>query len=521
MDSALGHEYKGSPRSGSKRKRGDGLAGGETVGMDPNKRARSDVKEPTTTPMTDVDVDDDPNDKVNAKTNTNTNTNANANATSSLRAITQQLTCTLCLVVPLEPMMPECQHLLCSVCMDGPFKQKPGEAPCPTCRQPMKKADILPLQQRSRALWAILCELRIQCGHDECGWSGRHADWKRHCSEECDARQMRCPTCPATGTPAELRDQHQCPNEILACPCCSDPFPRHELADHHPSNPNPNQPDACATRAPCPRGCGQAFRRTEVQHHLATSCPLELVPCLWCKEVMPRKALDAHDHPTASDSQHHSVAGARALATELTQARTLLDQFAVGTFSVDQVKPDGTVQSTIETIDRRWTANTLVHRVVRPAHAGHCDVWFGSQRLSPSTPLYAAQDPNAPIVIALYPTVASPAPTAKPSAVGAPEPPLEPRLRLVHVTVRRGRSGGSAKPDGGKAAADGPRQPAPTSSHHIPVNAACTPLFLLHLCQSVLDPTIQKLRTRDGQTLLPKSPPLATDVQALTAVAID
>ena len=143
----------------------------------------------------------------------------------------------------------------------GARLQREGK-PCPMCKEPnfMTHAD--------KYYKRVVNSLKVRCPHKGrgCEWIGNLGDLDQH-ANVCPKRPWRCQYCDFTAAYSVGANEHlpQCPK-----------FPE-----------------------PCPNRCEVGtVQRCDLESHLATECPLQLVACEFsragCTEKVPRKDLARH-----------------------------------------------------------------------------------------------------------------------------------------------------------------------------------------------------------------------------------
>ena len=110
----------------------------------------------------------------------------------------------------------------------------------------------------------------------------------------CPFVQLECCYCKGKFQRQFLRDHKKdaCPKRSFTCVSCNDYKSTFEdvITNHTP---------ICPCRVvPCPNNCGESLQRKNVDNHLNSSCPLEVVNCSFsfagCEERLPRKDMPAH-----------------------------------------------------------------------------------------------------------------------------------------------------------------------------------------------------------------------------------
>lgn len=120
-------------------------------------------------------------------------------------------------------------------------------------------------------------------------------------------------------TPSEGYKKVGCPYVLLDCCYCGDKFQRQFIIDHEKEK-CMKRPHACTScnaykstfedvvtshisvcphkSVLCPNSCGESLQRKNLDDHLNTNCPLEVIKCLFsqvgCETKLPRKEMASH-----------------------------------------------------------------------------------------------------------------------------------------------------------------------------------------------------------------------------------
>ena len=91
-----------------------------------------------------------------------------------------ELTCAICLNVPLHPVMTSCQHLFCRDCLAQYQQQNEEISRCPTCRveSPQRPAALV----AGSLVYRIWSKTNARCGNCDrgCPWIGSISDLEAH-----------------------------------------------------------------------------------------------------------------------------------------------------------------------------------------------------------------------------------------------------------------------------------------------------------------------------------------------------
>ena len=211
-----------------------------------------------------------------------------------------QVECSICLCVLDNPHMIDCKcgAIFCQLCIQPTLNEK---RPCPLCNNPFSLSIPNPSVQRGINSLQVYCSLR-EAG---CEWVGELRALPEHLNDD-----IRLDNYKSSG----------CPFLQLKCCYCSKEFKRQYVLEHEKNKclKRPYKCDTCnefestyeavttehvnicpCGLVPCPNDCGVVeLQRKNLDDHLATTCPLEMVSCSFsyagCKEKLPRKDMPAH-----------------------------------------------------------------------------------------------------------------------------------------------------------------------------------------------------------------------------------
>ena len=130
---------------------------------------------------------------------------------------------------------------------------------------------------------------------NKCGEQLPLNEMSTHLETECPLEPVRCPYakfgCQKRGERSLLAEHvKNCPLRAVKCQYCENEIKLSELTSHH---------DVCSEYPiTCTRLCTLQMLRKELDAHLATSCPLEIVKCPFaehgCEEKTERRQMDQH-----------------------------------------------------------------------------------------------------------------------------------------------------------------------------------------------------------------------------------
>ena len=205
--------------------------------------------------------------------------------------------CSICLCVLHEPRLIDCTcgASFCQQCIEPTLKE--GK-PCPLC------ISSFTTSFPDRRLQRTLNSLQVYCSFKEvgCEWVGELGGLCEHLNVSpsddykdsgCPFVQLECCYCKGKFQRQFLHDHEKdsCPKRPFTCACCSEYSSTFEAVQHH-------APVCPSGVVPCPNNCGESLQRKNVENHLNSTCPLEVVNCSFsfagCEERLPRKDMPAH-----------------------------------------------------------------------------------------------------------------------------------------------------------------------------------------------------------------------------------
>ncbi|GKY99490.1 hypothetical protein MPSEU_000903200 [Mayamaea pseudoterrestris] len=97
--------------------------------------------------------------------------------------LSAHLTCSICLNIPVDPVLTQCQHLFCNSCL-------PRAGNCPNCRAPNTRPTAM---AAGSILYRIWSDVNVKCGNCDrnCQWTGSISDAKQHCRPVDDAEALK------------------------------------------------------------------------------------------------------------------------------------------------------------------------------------------------------------------------------------------------------------------------------------------------------------------------------------------
>lgn len=220
-------------------------------------------------------------------------TMASINECDSEPILKEQLHCQLCSVTLENQLLTSCcSNNVCESCMKS---TQEGVDHCPLCKSEPVNETIDKQFQR------LIDEQIVHCSQKErgCSWEGKQVDLKDHLDssdkEGCQYVLTPCLECKKKVYRSELK-QHmdeECQLRPYECEFCKNYSSTFEdvTIQHYFECPD--------FLMPCPNQCiNEKFKRGELDEHLLTTCPNEVVPCTFsemgCTEKMKRSDLQKH-----------------------------------------------------------------------------------------------------------------------------------------------------------------------------------------------------------------------------------
>ena len=96
--------------------------------------------------------------------------------------VPEDLTCTICMTVAMDPRITPCQHVFCKSCINSALGISPL---CPIDRQECFVHQLIPLQG---CLFRIWSSTKVKCGNGGCTWNGSIEDYPQHVNQ-CNIAQ--------------------------------------------------------------------------------------------------------------------------------------------------------------------------------------------------------------------------------------------------------------------------------------------------------------------------------------------
>ena len=110
---------------------------------------------------------------------------------------------------------------------------------------------------------------------------------KMHEEVLCRFSVVSCPHCNLLMSAADLRDQHDCPKQLVQCKLCNEWVENQNLAEH-------DKHCSLATTRLCPKGCGQYIPIKLLVDHKLHHCEEREIKCEKCLTPMKAKELGRH-----------------------------------------------------------------------------------------------------------------------------------------------------------------------------------------------------------------------------------
>lgn len=199
--------------------------------------------------------------------------------------VSEEFVCPICLLVLKEPHLTSCcGHHFCETCVT---RIKSEGRACPFCKEKSFETLIDKSVQRK------VNSLQMSCPMEGCGWVESLSSYETHL-QTCGYVRMSCDN--GCGRKVfrlclDIHKEKHCLLRPFSCSHCGHEATWQEIVKDHYL--------VCQKYpVPCPSKCGGKMARMEVDEHLATNCPLAVVPCKFsfagCSEKMCRKDVVAH-----------------------------------------------------------------------------------------------------------------------------------------------------------------------------------------------------------------------------------
>eukprot|EP00899_Mesostigma_viride_P022327 jgi/Mesvir1/3279/Mv25098-RA.1 len=228
------------------------------------------------------------------------------------RPIPEDLLCTKCSKVMIEPMEEECQHPACRLCLElwMVANQTCPAAGCTASLNPMY------LRPAHRSIRNRLSAMEVTCDNafDGCEEVVQFQALPDHLSV-CPKAKVPCSHdgCPEAEIMREVLYQHQegCQYRIVTCNLCNESMKQGELQEHMAKT-CPNVEVACKHNG----GCGRMVPRGVLAHHVEQACGRAIVACTipGCGHMVARGDLKHHLEVAVP---HHMAALSAALQLQL------------------------------------------------------------------------------------------------------------------------------------------------------------------------------------------------------------
>ena len=210
-----------------------------------------------------------------------------------------QVECSVCLCVLHDPHIIDCKcgASFCQPCIQPTLKEK---KPCPLCNKPFSLSIPNPSLQRTINGLEVCCSFK-EAG---CEWVGELGAMAEHLNDDikldsykssgCFFMQLRCCFCKQEFQRRYMleHETNKCLKRPFKCDCCH----KYESTFEDVTTKHVNV--CLCGLVPCPNDCGASLQRKNIDDHVATNCPLEIVSCTFsyagCEEKLPRKDMPAH-----------------------------------------------------------------------------------------------------------------------------------------------------------------------------------------------------------------------------------
>lgn len=104
-----------------------------------------------------------------------------------LDQVPDDILCSICMALPIEPVITPCEHIFCKGCISRALG---GAKMCPLDRRACDNHQLLPLQGVALRIWS---SIRVKCGNpddDGCAWTGSISDYAAH-EQVCGSKRRR------------------------------------------------------------------------------------------------------------------------------------------------------------------------------------------------------------------------------------------------------------------------------------------------------------------------------------------
>ncbi len=98
--------------------------------------------------------------------------------------VPDDLICSICMTLPAEPLMTECDHLFCRTCIHQALG---NQNLCPIDRRPCSQGQLRRLDGLLSRIWRGI-QVKCGCYENGCAWRGSIADYGSH-TENCSVRR--------------------------------------------------------------------------------------------------------------------------------------------------------------------------------------------------------------------------------------------------------------------------------------------------------------------------------------------
>ena len=90
--------------------------------------------------------------------------------------VPEDLICSICLTLPVEPILTPCEHIFCKDCIHQALHRR---CQCPVDRIPCHQTQIVPLRGMLYRIWSGVV---VKCGNhaEGCAWTGSIGDYPKH-----------------------------------------------------------------------------------------------------------------------------------------------------------------------------------------------------------------------------------------------------------------------------------------------------------------------------------------------------
>ncbi|KAL8282201.1 hypothetical protein RB597_009752 [Gaeumannomyces tritici] len=212
--------------------------------------------------------------------------------------VNQTLSCPICHMPLVKPVITRCDHVFCRSCFDEMLEHSNC---CPLDRKSFAREiekGRYPAKEAPRIYHNQLEELIVRCPNRRCPLLKPRSSIQRHYEDECVHTMVACPDPSCTRLVARMdRDDAagECRHSLMDCPECGEPIDADTIDDHY-ENHCTLAPTDCAH-------CGGSILKHRYAAHLLHECAGAIRPCQYhpegCRHNCRREDLVDHEQGCA------------------------------------------------------------------------------------------------------------------------------------------------------------------------------------------------------------------------------